>query len=42
MVAEPHSFLVTKQDRLEPHEEERARAWGAELGRALDREHATT
>lgn len=42
IVAEPHSFLVTKQDRLESHEEERARAWGAELGRTVDREHATT
>jgi len=41
LIAEPHSFLVTKQDRLEPHEEERARAWGAELGRTLVAEHAT-
>ena len=31
VVAEPESFLVTKQDRLEPHEQDRARAWGAEL-----------
>ena len=31
VVAEPESFLVTKHDRLEPHEQDRARAWGAEL-----------
>ena len=31
VVAEPESFLVTKQDRLEPHEQERARSWGADL-----------
>jgi flavorubredoxin len=42
LVAEPHSFLVSKQDQLEPHEEERAREWGAELGRAVAREHAAT
>jgi hypothetical protein len=31
VVAEPESFLVTKQDRLEPDEQDRARAWGSEL-----------
>ena len=31
VVAEPESFLVTKQDRLEPHEQDRARDWGARL-----------
>ena len=31
VVAEPASFLVTKQDRLEPHEQDRARDWGARL-----------
>ncbi len=29
VVAEPESFLVTKQDRLEPQEQDRARDWGA-------------
>jgi hypothetical protein len=33
LVAEPQSFLVTKGDQLEPHEEERARSWGGELGK---------
>ena len=31
VVAEPESFLVTKQDRLEPQETDRAREWGAKL-----------
>jgi hypothetical protein len=31
VIAEPESFLVTKQDRLEPHEQDRARDWGARL-----------
>jgi hypothetical protein len=31
VVAEPESFLVTKQDRLEPQEQDRARDWGASL-----------
>ncbi len=31
VIAEPESFLVTKQDRLEPQEQDRARAWGATL-----------
>jgi hypothetical protein len=34
VVAEPESFLVTKQDRLEPRETERAREWGAKLAAA--------
>ena len=42
LVAEPHSFLVTKQDRLEPHEDERAREWGSELGRTVAAAHAAT
>lgn len=35
VVAEPESFLVTKQDRLEPHETDRAREWGAKLAAAI-------
>jgi Flavodoxin domain len=35
MVAEPESFLVTKQDRLEPHEQDRAREWGTTLATAM-------
>ena len=31
VVAEPESFLVTKQDRLEPQEQNRARDWAAKL-----------
>jgi hypothetical protein len=31
VVAEPESFLVTKQDRLESQETARAREWGAKL-----------
>ena len=42
LVAEPHSFLVTKQDELEVHEVDRAREWGAELGRTMVVEHAST
>ncbi len=34
LVAPPMSFLVTKETHLEADEEERARAWGDELGRA--------
>jgi hypothetical protein len=36
LVAEPRSFLVTKETHLLNDEEEHARAWGAELGRALE------
>jgi hypothetical protein len=32
---EPESFLVTKQDRLEPHETARAREWGTKLAERL-------
>jgi hypothetical protein len=35
VVAEPESFLVTKQDRLEPHERDRARDWGAKLAASI-------
>lgn len=31
VVAEPESFLVTKQERLEPEETTRARDWGTKL-----------
>jgi Flavodoxin len=34
LVARPESFLVTKDSRLEPGEEERARRWGARLAQA--------
>jgi len=35
VVARPESFLVTKQDRLEPHETTRAREWGAKLAASV-------
>ena len=35
VVAAPESFLVTKQDRLEPEETTRAREWGARLAASL-------
>ncbi len=35
LLCAPVSFLVTKETHLEPDEEERARAWGAELARNL-------
>ena len=35
VVAEPESFLVTKQDRLEPHEQDRARDWAAKLAAGI-------
>ena len=31
LIAEPASFLVTKDNHLEPDEEKHARLWGAEL-----------
>jgi len=37
MVADPESFLVTKENVLEPDEEERARAWGARLAETMIR-----
>ena len=33
LVVEPESFVVNRGDRLEPHEEDRARNWAANLGR---------
>ena len=35
VVAEPESFLVTKQDRLEPQEQDRARDWGTKLATGI-------
>jgi len=35
VVAEPESFLVTKQDRLQPEETTRARAWGSRLAAGI-------
>ena len=35
VVAEPESFLVTKQDRFEPQEQDRARDWGATLAASI-------
>ena len=35
VVAAPESFLVTKQDRLEPQETARARKWGARLAAGI-------
>ena len=35
VVAEPESFLVTKQDRLEPQETARAREWATTLAAGL-------
>ena len=35
VVAEPESFLVTKQDRLEPQEAARAREWAARLAAGI-------
>jgi len=35
VIAEPESFLVTKQDRLEPHEQDRARDWAAKLAAGI-------
>jgi hypothetical protein len=31
LVAEPESFIVTKQNTLEPGEEDHARRWGARM-----------
>ena len=38
VIAEPESFLVTKQDRLEPQEQERARDWGVKLAKCAARD----
>jgi len=35
MIARPESFLVTKQDRLQPEETTRARAWGSRLAAGI-------
>lgn len=35
LVVDPESFLVTKESHLEPHEAERARAWGEALRAAM-------
>jgi hypothetical protein len=35
VIAEPESFLVTKQDRLEPDETARAREWGIKLATSI-------
>ena|SRR5437016_3060334 len=35
VVAEPESFLVTRKDRLEPREQDRARDWAAELAAGI-------
>jgi hypothetical protein len=35
VVAKPESFLVTKQDRLEPQEAARAREWGSTLAASI-------
>jgi hypothetical protein len=35
LVTEPKSFFVTKENHLEPHEDEHAREWGAQLGALL-------
>lgn len=40
VVAEPESFLVTKQDRLEPQEQDRARDWGTKLAAGI-RQHGS-
>ncbi len=36
LVADPESFFVTKENTLEPGEEDRAREWGEELLRRVD------
>jgi len=35
LLVDPESFFVTKDNHLEPHEEARAREWGAQVGAAL-------
>ncbi len=35
LAAEPESFLVTKQDQLEPYETARAREWGTKLAASI-------
>jgi hypothetical protein len=38
VIAEPESFLVTKQGELLPGEQERAEEWGAALRRTMDKD----
>jgi hypothetical protein len=40
VVAEPESFLVTKQDLLDPQEITRARNWGTKLAAGIARGRA--
>jgi hypothetical protein len=35
LIADPESFIVTRQNTLEPEEEDRARLWGARLAAAF-------
>jgi hypothetical protein len=42
LAAEPESFLVTKQNRLEPDEVTRARQWGRQLAGNLAADSAST
>jgi len=41
VVAKPESFLVTKQDKLEEHESDRARRWGMQLAATFAPVHAS-
>ncbi len=41
LITDPESFIVTKDNHLEVDEEQRARAWGAELGRTASAAHVT-
>lgn len=41
LITDPESFIVTKDNHLEVDEEQRARAWGAELGRTAPAAHVT-
>jgi hypothetical protein len=36
LITDPESFLVTKANHLEPDQEERARAWGAQLAARME------
>jgi len=42
VIAEPESFLVTKQGWLEPQEQNRARDWGTKLAMASHRASNST
>ncbi len=42
LVAAPKSFLVTKDSHLEDDQEQEARAWGEELGRAVSKTPSST